>query len=262
MGIAAPSTCYRGGRRQRSWAKYGDNQQAAPSARAARAAMARIVRFQVVRIGEIPLSVRDQVCRKNANPFPTRVIDQWQRVGANAAVLCHSAPAGARSAHPSRLSRSSLRSATYATGFCLRMAHRRPRRNALFCFLGSWAFSALVTWVWLFVGSARRDAESQIVGMLVLIFAFGAAALLSSAAMLRLHSMRLRWRGGVIRWLSAGREVTQQMSDFEAWRLPWSGLLHLRFEDGTDLKLDTYARNAEALAVAINERSGRRLDLL
>ena len=137
-----------------------------------------------------------------------------------------------------------------------------PGGTHWFCFLGSWAFSTLVTWVWLFVGSARRDAESQIVGMLVLIFAFGAAALLSSAAMLRLYSMRLRWRGGVIRWLSAGREVTQQMSDFEAWRLPWSGLLHLRFEDGTDLKLDTYARNAEALTVAINERSGRRLDLL
>ncbi len=182
--------------------------------------------------------------------------------GGYAAVLCHSAPAGARSAHSSRLSRSSLRSATYATGFCLRMAHRRPRRNALVLLPRQLGVLGLGDLGWLFVGSARRDAESQIVGMLVLIFAFGAAALLSSTAMLRLHRIGLRWRGGVIRWLSAGREVTQQMSDLEAWRLPWSGLLHLRFEDGTDLKLDMYARNAEALTVAINERSGRRLDLL
>jgi hypothetical protein len=39
-----------------------------------------------------------------------------------------------------------------------------------------------------------------------------------------------------------------------SWRLPWSGLLHLRFEDGTVLKSGT-PRNAEALIVAINERS-------
>ncbi len=129
-----------------------------------------------------------------------------------------------------------------------------PGGTHWFCFLGSWAFATLVSWVWLFVGSARRDAEVQMRYALLLIFAFGISAAVSGFYMVRLRRMGLRWRGTAIRWRERGRDIVQDMSDFDVWRRALSGLFHLRFRDGTILKLDLYARNAEEFAVAINER--------
>jgi hypothetical protein len=131
-----------------------------------------------------------------------------------------------------------------------------PGGTHWFCFVGSWVFAALITWVWIFVGSARRDAEVQMRYALILIFVFGVGAVLSGFYMVRLRRMALRWSGTVIRWRERGQDVVQNMSDFDAWRHAWSGLFHLRFRDGTILKLDLYAKNAEDLAVAINERVG------
>jgi hypothetical protein len=131
-----------------------------------------------------------------------------------------------------------------------------PGGTHWFCFLGSWAFAALITWVWLFVGSGRRDAEEQMRYALVLIFAFGIGAVLSGFYMVRLRRMALRWRGTVIRWRERGRDVVQDMADFDAWRHAWSGLFHLSFRDGAILRLDLHSQNAEKLAVAINERVG------
>jgi hypothetical protein len=137
-----------------------------------------------------------------------------------------------------------------------------PGGTHWFCFVGSWAFSALMSWVWLFVGSARRDAEQQLTYLLALVSAFGVSAVLSGFFMVRLRRMALRWWGGKLRWRAKGRDIDQNMADFESWRKAWSGLIHLRFRDGTILKLDPYARDAEELAVAINERVGGRFDLI
>jgi hypothetical protein len=63
-----------------------------------------------------------------------------------------------------------------------------PSWTHWFCFVGSWAFSALK----LFVGSARRDAEVQMAYLLALIFAFGAGAVLSGSYMVRLRRTSLR----------------------------------------------------------------------
>jgi hypothetical protein len=45
-----------------------------------------------------------------------------------------------------------------------------------FAFIGCWALAAMISWVWLFVGSARDDAEMQMRHALGLILAFGAGA--------------------------------------------------------------------------------------
>jgi hypothetical protein len=137
-----------------------------------------------------------------------------------------------------------------------------PGGTHWFCFVGGWTFSALMTWVWPFVGLARRDAEEQRAYLLALIFAFGLGAVLSGFYVLRLRRMALRWRGRKLRWRVKGRDIAQDMADFESWRRSWSGFIQLRFRDGTTLNLDLYARSAEELSVVINEQSGGRFDVI
>ena len=131
-----------------------------------------------------------------------------------------------------------------------------------FCFLGCWAFAALLSWVWLFVGSERGDAEQQMRILLILAFVFGIGAVVTGFYMLMLRRKALRWRGTLIRWRKGGRDLEEDMGDFEAWRRSLSGLFHLRFADGTVLKLDMYARNAEELAVAISERNKGKFEFI
>ena len=134
-----------------------------------------------------------------------------------------------------------------------------PGGTHWFCFLGCWAFATLVSWVWLFVGSARHDAEAQMRWALLLILAFGIGAAASGFYITELRRKGLRWRGRMMRWRERGRDLVQDMADLDGVRHALSGLFHLRFRDGTILKLDLYARNAEDLAVAISEQAGRDL---
>ena len=76
-----------------------------------------------------------------------------------------------------------------------------------FCFFGSWSFASLITWVWLFVGSARRDAAVQMQYALLLIGGFGISAAWSGFYIARLRRTALRWRGSTIRWCDRGSDV-------------------------------------------------------
>jgi hypothetical protein len=129
-----------------------------------------------------------------------------------------------------------------------------------FCFLGCWAFAALISWVWLFVGSARHDADVQMRYALGLILVFGTGAAWSGFYIAQLRRMALRWRGTAIQWRERGRDVVQDMGDFDAWRRALSGTLHFRFRDGAILKLDVYSRNADDFMAAISERSGLAIE--
>ena len=131
-----------------------------------------------------------------------------------------------------------------------------PGGTHWFCFFGSWAFATLISWVWLFVGSARHDAVTQMRYALVLILAFGISSAWSGFYIAQLRRSALRWRGTAIQWRDRGKDVVQDMGDFDAFRRALSGLIHLRFRDGKILKLDLYSRNAEDLAVALRERVG------
>jgi hypothetical protein len=131
-----------------------------------------------------------------------------------------------------------------------------PSSMHWFAFLGCWALAALISWVWLFVGSSRHDAEAQMRYALGLALAFGAGAAWSGFYIGQLHRAALRWRGPAIQWRERGRDVVQDMGDFDAFRRAFSGAFHVRFRDGAILKLDPYARNAEDLMAAISERTG------
>lgn len=131
-----------------------------------------------------------------------------------------------------------------------------PSAMHWFAFLGCWALSALISWVWLFVGSARQDADVQMGYALLLILAFGGGAAWSGFYIAQLRRVALRWRGTAIHWRARGRDVVEDMTYFDAFRRAFSGALHFRFRDGTILKLDPYARNAEELMAAISERTG------
>ena len=136
----------------------------------------------------------------------------------------------------------------------------RPGGTHWFCFIGCWAFAAMVSWVWLFVGSGRRDAEAQMRWALLLILAFGIGAALSGLYIAQLRWRALRWRGTTVQWRERGRDIVQDIANFDGFRRAFSGLFHLRFRDGTILKLDLYSRNAEDLAVALSEHAGRDIE--
>jgi len=132
-----------------------------------------------------------------------------------------------------------------------------PGGTHWFCFLGCWAFATLISWVWLFVGSGRRDAEKQMLYALLLVLAFGIGSASCGFYIAQLRRTALRWRDTTIRWREGASDVVQNMADFDSFRRTFSGTsYHLRFRDGAILKLDLYARNAEDLAVAISERVG------
>src|SRR5262245_51113866 len=135
-----------------------------------------------------------------------------------------------------------------------------PGGTHWFCFAGCWAFATLISWVWLFVGSARHDAEVQMRYALLRIFAFCSGSAWSVFYIAALRRTALRWRETTIRWRKRGSDVVQDMADFDAFRHAFSGLLHLRFRDGTILKMDLYSRNAEELAAAISERAGLAIE--
>jgi hypothetical protein len=129
----------------------------------------------------------------------------------------------------------------------------RPAAMHWTAYIGSWALSLLITWVWLFVGSGRYDAKTQMNIALGLIVAFGAAAAWSGIYIALLRETALRWRDTEIRWQAKQKEVFQEMTSFEEFSRGWDGAVHIRFRDGTILKLDQYARNSVRLIEAISQ---------
>ena len=132
-----------------------------------------------------------------------------------------------------------------------------PGGTHWFCFVGSWVFGAVISWVWLFVGSARSDAEFQMRVAFWLSVIFTAAGAGTGFYAVWLRRTALRWRGSVIRWRQSGRDVEQKFADFDAIHRGLDGRLHIRFADQTILKLDWHARNAEDLLVRFSETLGR-----
>ena len=85
----------------------------------------------------------------------------------------------------------------------------QPSGTHWFCFVGCWAFATLITWVWLFVGSARRDAEVQMGWALLLILAFGIASAGVGFYIAQLLRLALRWPGPTVAWHDDPLEPTR-----------------------------------------------------
>jgi hypothetical protein len=121
----------------------------------------------------------------------------------------------------------------------------RPGGMHWFSFLGSAAMSALIGWVWIFVGSARSDAEFQMRVAWWLSFIFGAGAVYAGLLVYRLRKLSLRMRGRTIAYDEDGRERRYAVEDFVAWRRRWRGDFQLLFKDGNVVALDPFARNSD-----------------
>jgi hypothetical protein len=104
----------------------------------------------------------------------------------------------------------------------------------------------LIAWVWIFVGSARSDAAFQMKIAFWLSFVFGICAAYMAHQMRKIRKTALRMRGEQIAFRDeTGKERSQKVRDFEAFRRRWRGDYQLLFKDGTILTLDPYATNSD-----------------
>ncbi len=122
----------------------------------------------------------------------------------------------------------------------------RPGGMHWFSFYGSAAIFALIAWVWIFVGSARSDAAFQMRIAFWLSFTFGIGAVYSGLLIRKLRTTALRMRGRQIAYVGGdGREMSQSVDNFTAFRRRWRGDYQLLFNDGTVIALDPYAKNSD-----------------
>jgi hypothetical protein len=122
----------------------------------------------------------------------------------------------------------------------------RPGLGHWFAALGSTAFSTLVAWVYLFVGSARRDAAFQMRVAFLLSLAFGLGAIYSAWRIRAIKRENTRWRG--TRVVRRGRDGQEQVIDNGrafGWRRTFSGWFVLGFSDGSILYVDPHAKGAD-----------------
>lgn len=148
------------------------------------------------------------------------------------------------------LTRKSLRSPPDREGW-----HRiQPSAMHWAALVGSTALASLVLYVRVFVGSARADADSQMMAANGLIVGF----FLSGAFVFRqiqiTQKLNVFWRRSTLCFTSSdGCERLLPMTEIIGIRESWSGWLALRCKDETIIWLDQYARGARELCSRIVE---------
>lgn len=125
----------------------------------------------------------------------------------------------------------------------------RPGPGHWFAALGSTAISALVAWVYIFVGSVRRDAAFQMQVAFYLSVAFGLCAIYSAWRVRAIKRENIRWRG--TRIILSQRDDHDRMQDggsAVAWWKTLSGLYAMRFADGSTLYIDPFTKGSDEFA--------------
>jgi hypothetical protein len=123
----------------------------------------------------------------------------------------------------------------------------RPGFGHWFAALGSAAFSILVAWVYLFVGSARRDAAFQMKVAFLLSIAFALCAVYAAWRICAIKHENTRWRGTrIVRRGRDGQEHVVDLGRAFGWRRTFSGLYVLAFADGSILAVDPFTRGSDA----------------
>lgn len=115
----------------------------------------------------------------------------------------------------------------------------------------------LMSWVRLFVGSTRADAESQMTILTWLILAFALGTIAVALSMVAIRRQALRWRGTRLAWRKSGRDCEADLSGVEGIGYNRLGQVVVTFEDGARLALDPYARGAQELIDAATARLDR-----
>lgn len=122
----------------------------------------------------------------------------------------------------------------------------RPGLGHWFAAVGNAAISALVAWIYIFVGSARHDAAFQMKVAFLLSIGFGLGAFVAAWHVRAIKRQNIRWRGSrVIRSNQEGVEQVYDGGRAVAWTRTWGGRWQLRFADGSTLYLDPFANGAD-----------------
>ena len=130
-----------------------------------------------------------------------------------------------------------------------------------FGLIGSWLAVGLMSWVWIFVGSARRDAAQQMQIAFGLILAFGFCSVFSAHFMASIKRMNLRWRGAMLVFNGPAGPQKLDMGDAMAFRRDLSGSYRFTFEGGEVVKVDPFAKGSDAffakIFAVINKKTNR-----
>ena len=115
----------------------------------------------------------------------------------------------------------------------------------------------LMSYVRLFVGSSRADAESQMTILTWLIVGLAAATIATALSMAAIRRRAVRWRGARLIYRRGGQEHEADPAAVTSIRNNLLGQTVLGFADGSVLRLDPYARGARELLEAAEERLSR-----
>jgi Ni/Fe-hydrogenase subunit HybB-like protein len=121
-----------------------------------------------------------------------------------------------------------------------------PSAMEWFALIGSFALTALMLWVYHFVGSARPDAASQMLILKCLIAAFAAG---TGLVFFTSFACELRWNDRTIeqRRLLLGAKALQFADIVAGGMNPLTQAVWIAAADGTVIRFSPYANGAESL---------------
>lgn len=133
----------------------------------------------------------------------------------------------------------------------------RPGFGHWFAAAGSAAISTLVAWVYIFVGSARRDAAFQMKVAFALAIAFGLCAVYGAWRIRAIKRENVRWRGmRIVRTGGDGQEQSLDAGRAIGWQRNFSGYWVLAFADGAPLYLDPFCKGSDAFMAKFGPPEG------
>lgn len=112
--------------------------------------------------------------------------------------------------------------------------------------IGLIAFSLVIFWIWLFVGSDKPDAEQemQMAYWMAVAFALGGSYLAHYITVLKMQNTRWLDRE-ILRNDRKGNVCSYSMADFVSFKRNWKSEIDVCFSDGQVLSVDPYTKNAD-----------------
>lgn len=124
----------------------------------------------------------------------------------------------------------------------------RPGSSHWFALIGSLTAVGLMSWVWLFVGSTRHDAEFQMRVAFLLIAAFALSSIVTAHFITAIKRQNLRWRGGSLAFEDEhGTTHELSIKHLDAVRRSFSGCYQFLFQNGVILNVDPFSRGSDEL---------------